>query len=33
MNLDAGDEVVDVARVVNEEEEGAEEGASAEAEE
>jgi DNA gyrase subunit A len=33
MNLDAGDTVVDVARVVNEDEEGAEEGAPAEAEE
>jgi DNA gyrase subunit A len=33
MNLDAGDTVVDVARVVNEDEEGAEEGASAGAEE
>jgi DNA gyrase subunit A len=31
MNLDAGDTVVDVARVVTEDEEGAEEGASAEA--
>jgi DNA gyrase subunit A len=33
MNLDSGDTVVDVARVVNEDEEGVEEGASAEAEE
>jgi DNA gyrase subunit A len=33
MNLDKGDEVVDVARVVNEDEEGAEEGATAEADE
>jgi DNA gyrase subunit A len=33
MNLDAGDTVVDVARVVNEDEEGAEEGAPAEVEE
>jgi DNA gyrase subunit A len=33
MNLDKGDEVVDVARVVNEDEEEAEEGATAEADE
>jgi DNA gyrase subunit A len=33
MNLDSGDTVVDVARVVNEDAEGAEEGAAAEAEE
>ena len=33
MNLDSGDTVVDVARVVKEDEEGAEEGAAAEVEE